>query len=237
MSVTVVAMYDTPEKAQQVASEIVRTGITRDAINVLQADAGESAVISALTRDGLEEQEGTLYAREIGKGAAMVTVTAGDEEAEEVFEMMNRLGARDLEELAAENWQQSGEAHETVPVVEEQVSIGKRRVLRGGLRVTSVVRERPVEETVQLREEKVNVERQPVSRKLSPQEADEAFQQTSIEVTETGEEVVVNKEARVVEEVSLRKSAEEREETVHTTARRTDVKVERVEPALAQVSK
>jgi hypothetical protein len=42
--------------------------------------------------------------------------------------------------------------------------------------VTSSVSEVPVEETVTLREEKVEAERKNVDRKLSPQEADAAFQ-------------------------------------------------------------
>jgi stress response protein YsnF len=40
-----------------------------------------------------------------------------------------------------------------------------------------------------------------------------------------GEEAVVGKEARVVEEVTLRKDVGERTETVRDTTRRTEVKV------------
>jgi stress response protein YsnF len=116
-----------------------------------------------------------------------------------------------------------------VPVVEEQVTIGKRKVMRGGVRVTSKVTERPVEETLRLREEKVEVEQSRADRKLNPEEAEKAFQQKTVELAETAEEAVISKEARVVEEVSLRKSAAEREETVQTKARRTDVKVEELE--------
>ena len=57
----------------------------------------------------------------------------------------------------------SGE-EETIPVVEEQIDIGKRAVERGGVRVRTYVRETPVEEQVTLREEHVRVERRPVDR-------------------------------------------------------------------------
>src|SRR5512134_3843116 len=105
----------------------------------------------------------------IGKGSAMLTVDAPDEGADETFELMNRLGAQDLDELMAEAEasQETEETEETVPVVEEQVSVGKRKVLRGGVRVTSTVSERPVEETVELREEKGDVEEKRADRKLS----------------------------------------------------------------------
>jgi stress response protein YsnF len=144
--------------------------------------------------------------------------------------MMNDLGAQDLDELLAdaEASQEQEETGETVPVVEEQVSIGKRKVMRGGVRVTSTVSERPIEETLRLREETVEVEQTSADRKLSPQEAEKAFAQKSVELAETAEEAVISKEARVVEEVSLRKSAAEREETVQAKARRTDVKVEKL---------
>lgn len=49
---------------------------------------------------------------------------------------------------------QAGE-HVTVPIVEEQLAVGKREVERGAARIRTYVTERPVEETVTLREEHV----------------------------------------------------------------------------------
>ena len=51
-----------------------------------------------------------------------------------------------------------------IPVVEEDISISKREVERGHVRIYSRVTEHPVEEAVRLREEKVTVERRPVDR-------------------------------------------------------------------------
>ena len=45
----------------------------------------------------------------------------------------------------------------------------------------------------------------------------------------TGEEAEVGRTARVVEQVTLRKRAGEREETVRDTVRRTEVEVEELE--------
>jgi stress response protein YsnF len=224
-------MYDDAAKAEQVVTEIVRAGVSRDAVDVLTGNGnGTSSLVGKLTERGVEEQEAAVYAEAIGKGSSMITVQAADETAEDTFEMMNRLGARDLDELIAEAGQsQEKSESESVPVVEEQVSIGKRKVLRGGVRVTSKVSERPVEETVQLREETVDVERGRADRKLSPEEAEKAFEGRTLELAETAEEAVISKEARVVEEVSLRKGSAERQETVKTKARRTDVEVEEID--------
>jgi uncharacterized protein (TIGR02271 family) len=113
----------------------------------------------------------------------------------------------------------------TIPVMEEEVEVNKRAVQRGGVRVSSRVTETPVEETVRLREEQVSVERRPVERPASETDL-AAFQEGTIEVTQTVEEPVLSKQVRVVEEVVVRKDVEERTETVQETVRRTDVEVE-----------
>jgi len=114
-----------------------------------------------------------------------------------------------------------------LPVVEEELQVGKREVQKGGIRVYSHVEERPVEEQVRLREEHVRIERRPVDRPAG--DADfSTFKEGTIEVTERAEVPVVQKEARVVEEVVVGKEATERTETVRDTVRRTDVEVERI---------
>jgi stress response protein YsnF/uncharacterized membrane protein len=112
----------------------------------------------------------------------------------------------------------------TIPVVEEEIQVGKRAV-EHAVRVFTRVTETPVEEQVRLREERVTVERRPVDRPAST--ADQtAFKEGVVEMTETVEEPVINKQARVVEEVVVHKEARDRVETVHDTVRHTDVEVE-----------
>jgi uncharacterized protein (TIGR02271 family) len=111
-------------------------------------------------------------------------------------------------------------------VTEEHLHVGKRSVSQGGVRVHSRVTERPVEKQVNLREEHVHVERRPVDRNLRPGER--AFEERSVEARETSERPVVSKEARVTEEVNLRKDATERTESVRDTVRKTDVDVEKL---------
>jgi uncharacterized protein (TIGR02271 family) len=114
---------------------------------------------------------------------------------------------------------------ESIPVVEEQLQVGKRRVLRGGVRVVSRVVERPVEENLQLQEERVRVERRPVNRAAT--EADFATgREQVVEVEEFAEQPVVAKQARVVEEVRVGKEVSQRSETVRDTVRHTEVDVE-----------
>jgi uncharacterized protein (TIGR02271 family) len=116
---------------------------------------------------------------------------------------------------------------ETIPIIEEQMRVGKRSVERGGVRVHSYVTEKPVEEQVRLRDETIQVERRPVDRLVSAADVD-PFKERSFELTETDEEAVIAKEARVVEEVVVRKDVEERVETVRDTVRRTNVDVQQL---------
>lgn len=117
----------------------------------------------------------------------------------------------------------------TLPVIEENLEVGKRDVQTGGARITSRIVERPVEERINLREEHVNVERTPVDRVISGTDVN-AFKEEEFELTERAEVPVVNKEARVVEEISLNKEVEEREETIKDTLRNTEVTEEKIDP-------
>ena len=115
---------------------------------------------------------------------------------------------------------------EVIPVVEERLVVGKREVGRGNVRVRSYVVERPVEQQVSLHEERVDVDRRPVDRPLTEADRTAAFQDRTIEATATREEAVIGKEARVVEEIALRKESSDRTETVRDTVRKTEVEVE-----------
>lgn len=114
-----------------------------------------------------------------------------------------------------------------IPVMEEAMKVGKREVQRGGIRIVKRVREIPVHETVQLRDEHVHVQRQPVDKPATAADI-ASFKEGSIEVRETDEEPVVSKTARVVEEVVVGKEVSQRTEQVNDTVRRTDVEVEQL---------
>jgi uncharacterized protein (TIGR02271 family) len=112
---------------------------------------------------------------------------------------------------------------EAIPIVEENLRVGKRQVEGGHVRIRSYVVETPVQEQVHLRQEHVHVERRPVDR---PAKMDEDYRERSIEAEERAEEAVVSKEARVTEELVVNKDVRERTETVEDTVRRTEVEVE-----------
>jgi uncharacterized protein (TIGR02271 family) len=114
-----------------------------------------------------------------------------------------------------------------IPVIEEQLQVGKQIVEREGARLRSRIIEKPVEANLRLREEHIVVNRRPVNREVT--NADLAsFREGELVITEHAEIPVVGKQARVVEEIVIGKNVTEHVETVHETIRRTDVEVEKI---------
>jgi uncharacterized protein (TIGR02271 family) len=118
------------------------------------------------------------------------------------------------------------ESEQHIPIVEEEMRVGKRAVQKGGVRVHTVVTEQPIEETHTVRDETVQVERRPADREATAADLDAAFRDQTYEVTETDEELITDKRARVTGEVVVSKQVEEHPETVRDTVRRTEVQTE-----------
>jgi uncharacterized protein (TIGR02271 family) len=129
------------------------------------------------------------------------------------------------EENIYRNRRKAGKEAASIPVIEESLQVGKREVEKGGIRLRSRIVEEEVNKDVNLRDEKVRVERRPVDRPAT--EGD--IHEKNIEISETAEVPVVSKTARVVEEVSLDKEVKQRNETVSDTVRKTEVDIEKTD--------
>lgn len=116
----------------------------------------------------------------------------------------------------------------TAEIVEENLKVGKRDVERGGIRVRKFLTSSEVSEDIDLRREEIHVDRQSVDRVASSADLD-TFEEGTITMKETAEEVIVEKEARVVEEVEIYKDVDYYTETVEGTVRRTNIEVEGID--------
>jgi uncharacterized protein (TIGR02271 family) len=194
---------------------------------------------------GEDEADRPHYEDALRSGNIVVSVDVTDENLDLATNILNRHSPIDIQGEGGARGSGAGRADtartgyaapqrgtnesQAIPVVQEELQVGKRAVARGGVRVYSRLIEQPVEETVQLREERVRVERRPVNRPAEPSEI--RGEDQVIEVQEYAEEPVVTKQARVVEEVRVGKEATERSETVRDTVRRTEVNVENLKEA------
>jgi uncharacterized protein (TIGR02271 family) len=224
-----------PEEDANYYAEGVRRGGTLISVDAAD-DRAESAVAIMKRHGAVEIDKRAAQWRDEGWSGFDANAT---ETAYNAFAGSGQTNAP-VSEVTAEHQRlatepRAAQGQVAVPVVEEQLQVGKREVERGGVRVQTHVSETPVEENVELREEHVNVERRPVDYTFHGTES-EAFKESLVEVREAYEELVVKKKARVVEEVVVNKDVEQHTETVHETLRRTDVNVEPIETGKARAA-
>lgn len=226
------------------------TDYTTNTVSSGTSAGGVSSFFNSLF--GGDETTVNNYTNAANEADAILAVQVdSDERARQAAAILDRHGAIDVDERGAQysgqNYGQStsnqqnftetanttgttenyanNEGSTSIPVIEEQLQVGKQEVERGGARIRSRIVEKPVEASVRLREEHVVVNRHPVNRDVT--DADLAnFKEGDIEIRERAEEAVVGKQARVVEEVEVGKQVTEREETIRDTVRRTDVDVQ-----------
>jgi uncharacterized protein (TIGR02271 family) len=162
---------------------------------------------------------------EWGASAALRSGAGAQQQAQPMSQQSSIQGTVQGSTSAQGSMQRATTDTTAIPVVQEELKVGKREVQRGGVRVYSHVVETPVKEKVDLREEHVTVQRRAIDKMIDPAEV-EAFKETEFEVRETAEEAVIEKSARVVEEVVVGKEVTQHEEEISDTLRRTEVEVE-----------
>lgn len=251
----VTAFFDSRSDADAAAARIADLGVAADEMRIVAGNqrAGDTTVehkedkgfLASLADFFMPDEDRHTYAEGLNRGGYLLWVNTTVENRDRIIDILDDEGTVDMDEREA-TWRADGwtgygtgtpaaaqttEARvgmsdqEAIPLVQEDLRVGKRQVEDGRVRVRSYVVETPVEENVALRDENVHVERRPVDRPLSDADA-AAFTDRTIEATETREEAVVAKEARVTEEVSVEKDVTEHSETVKDTVRHTEVDVD-----------
>lgn len=220
MATSVISVFENQKIASQVIDALLSEGFKDQDIEVLKGDADD--LLSEIAEHGFGKEDAREFAEAAGKGKTLVAARVPEEKLEQAVAIMERY------EGSQDKGSQGSSREDTVQVVEEELSVGKRKVATGGVRVTTSVSERPVKETVTLREEHVGAERRSADRVLSAKEAEAAFEEKTVEMMGTSEEAEVRKEARVVGEVALTKETKGRQQTVKDTVRHTDVEVEKI---------
>ena len=234
------ALFSSRASAEATRDRLVAASIPANEIDIQDQGtyAGQTSTEHKGFMDGLKgmfsaHDDHQAYAEGLPRGQVLLTATVKDNETDRAIQVLEASDAIDLDRQETE-WRSSGwtgqatagATDDVIQVAEERLVVGKREVERGGVRVRSYILSTPVSEQVTLREETVGIERRPVNRVVGA--GDDAFRDRSIELRATGEEAVVGKTARVVEEVRVGKQATEHTETVRDTVRHTEVEVEQL---------
>ena len=258
MAKTIVGLYEDRSTAHTVVRELEGLGFGKDHLRFASNETGdatdydvdvkEGASPSALQGYGVADDEARFYSEGVRRGNSLVIARVHDADVERAVDIMarhNPIRYEDRGEAYLADYDETAEAYTAEEAttnrneyaeqaqarfreIEENLKIGKREVVRGGVKVHKYVETDVEEETLRLREEHVNVDRTAVNKTLTADEADAAFTEDSVEMVERAEEAVVEKEAVVTGEVAVGKDVDTRTETVGGEVRRTRVEVEQI---------
>jgi uncharacterized protein (TIGR02271 family) len=230
---TLVCLFHHEDHAQAAEQDLRKAGISADSVTVIGGSRGtiDDLDKSELASLGMPDRDYDHLKAGLRDGAVVVAVAAAAEHAGKIESIFKKHSAEKIDEAEAVKYAEplsnsvDGESSAgIVPIMQEDLVVGKRTVDIGGVRLYRKIVEIPVEELVNLRQEHVRVDRLAVDRPITDQ--DLAFQPRTVELRETAEEVVIAKEARVMEEIVVSKDAVEHTETIHDTIRHTEVEVQ-----------
>lgn len=200
------------------------------------ASVDDSAVYLSVTKDQAQADDWTSAAAssstaaDTGWGAAPAvdeTTAAGVYGDTVSGDGYAEATAVESEDLAAGTYDRDAATGDTgtirVPLSEEELVATRQEVDRGTVRIERDVVTEQQSLDVPVTEEEVLVSRQVVDRDLAPGE--DAFQEGTIEIPVRGEEVAVEKRARVTGELDIDKRATTRTERVTDTVRREEAHV------------
>ena len=247
-------LFHNQDHAEAAVDALEKAGFNRSSITSVgrKADGAELASVQQdLAELGAPERDLQHLQDGVTRGGVVLGVDAAEERSDEIERIFEKYSARKIDEvdqmgaapyaavpaaapLAAPAVSKTDAADVVIPVVAEELAVGKREVDRGGVRVYRRVVEEPISESVSLHEEHVVVDRRPVDRAVT--EADLKNGGEVIELTETDQVPVVQKVARVVEEVHLGVVGSDRTETVQDTVRHTELDVEQLDETAAATS-
>lgn len=245
----IVAVYDKAGKASDAARALEASGFPSGDISVLNRDSltdaevHEAGLWRRLFGRNVGEHESAVYGRTVEAGGAVLTLRLPDSDVARAMKILDVHNPVDVSERSASlsaatppatRTSVTPPAVSTTPVAkeevlrlaEEQLDVGKRQVETGKARIRRFVVEKPVESQVTLHEEHAEMVRRAVSDPASIRDVD--WTDKTIEITETAEQAVVTKTARVAEEVVIRREGSDHVETVRDKVRRQQVEMERL---------
>jgi stress response protein YsnF len=231
---TLVAIYRSRAEAERVKERLIACGIPGSKIALspewssqTTAKQDDRSWWDWLFGSDVPEEHRDWYGSNLRDGRTAVSVYLDDATRRaEIQALLHEQGALNPELATGEAGPgitgSGGVAEQRIPVVKEELEVGKRqREERYHVRVYTTTR--PVQESVNLRDERVIIERRPASGR-----ADGTLPEArEFDVVEKHEEPVVSKTGRVTEEVVVRKDSSERTETVEGNVRETHVDVDK----------
>lgn len=239
-----ICLFHSADRARAAVSALEELGFARESISTLGAGANPTSVAGPEKMSDLGVPDRDLKHLQDGlrRGGVLLALEAPENRSHEIERIFHRYSADKIDETERETAEaeplagypvgESTGEEAVLPVVEEELNVGKREVDRGGVRVYRRTVERPVQQDVNLHGERVVLQYREVNRPVT--EADLRAGTQEIELVETAEVPVVQKVTRVVEEVRVGKVETDRTEVVEDTVRHTEVDVQPIDGRISR---
>jgi stress response protein YsnF len=235
---TLIAAYATRDEAERVRNRLIESGIPNDDIRPSPDGATDAEGPAQRTEGGnsfwdwlfgtdVPETDRAWYQSNLREGRTAVSVRSSDVTKpaliEGILEEYEPVSMGD--DAIASGPGPANENEERIPIIKEELEVGKRETEQR-YRIRAYTVEHPVEENVTLRDERVVIERRPISSEGAAD--DQALKPREVEIIERHEEPVVAKKAQATEEVVVvRKEVQEHTEAVRDKVRETKVEVDK----------
>ncbi len=242
-----ICLFHDAERARGAVNALESAGVASGSVTVLSGqDHDVQAVSPTLSELGVPERDLAHLQDGLRRGGVIVSLQESESRSAAIEKIFHHYSADKIDEtelrsaepvvatvpLAAESEVHDIADQAVIPIAEETLVVGKREVDRGGVRVYRRTVDEPVSEAISLHDERVVLEHRSVDRAAT--EADVRAGSQDFELVETTEVPVVQKTARVVEEVHVGKVETDRTEVVQDSVRHTEIDVEPIETAVGR---
>lgn len=230
-----ICLFHDAQRGQLALQALEEAGFPRTSISVLGGNANhpQADTVTSLESLNIPDRDLAHLRDGLEHGGTLLSLEAPENRSSEIERIFGKYSADKIDEADLDPTPAplaspaTGAEEAVVPVVQEDLIVGKREIDRGSVRVLRRVVEEPVQQTINLQEERVIIDRRPADRAVSNTDIAAAGQ--VIELVETAEVPVITKTARVVEEVRVGLEQTDRVETVQDSVRHTEVDVEPVQ--------
>ncbi len=239
-----ICLFHSEKRAEAAVQALEAQGFRNSVQSLSKKDLTEGGTTSSLfSAMGVPERDQSHLEDGLAANGVLVSLEAPEDQSDLIERIFHKYSADKIDETDLETREPvasvaapaattlvtdvPASAGTVIPIAEESLVVGKRDVERGGVRVYRHTVEEPVSDTVDLHSERVSLQYREVNRPAT--EADIQAGSQEVELIETAEVPVVQKVARVVEEVHVGKVASDHTEVINDTVRHTEVEVENLE--------
>ena len=248
----IVTLFDTTQQAEAARKNLIKAGFADHEISLITGEnlkhEGKAirhpSIWQRLFGETVEDDYAEVYTRAMDTGGVILTLRADEDDTARAMAILDRhqavdvpsrrngvetpaLGATENHDSIHTSLTGDETEEEILRLAEENLEVGKRLVKEGSTRVRRYVTTEDVTAEVALHEQHADIFRRAVDEPAYLNDID--WSEKVVEVTETHEQPVVNKTAKIVEEVVVRKDESSRVETINDTVRRQNVEVEHVD--------